>query len=146
MRELIKQRPVDLFLGRTEVGDIMGDLDIVHSRKRRQQVEALEDEADLGATHLRALAVVERGKVYSVDTYRAAARVGKAAQDVKECGLARARRSYDGHELAWLDGKAYFAQRRDCEFSGVVSLTKVLRENDGCHVVTMKFIASKGLA
>ena len=41
--------------GLAEGGDVVGDLDVAHGGEGGQEVEALEDEADLGAAHLGAL-------------------------------------------------------------------------------------------
>lgn len=65
--ELIEEWLVYLFFGRAEVGDIVGDFDVAHGREGRQEVEALEDEADFGAAHFGALGVVEGGEVSAID-------------------------------------------------------------------------------
>ncbi len=91
--EVIEQRLVDrLLLWRAEVGDVVRDLDIAHRGERGQQVEALEDEADLVTAHLGTLAVGELREVYAVDVDGAAGGVGEAAEDVEKSRFAGARR------------------------------------------------------
>ena len=111
----------------------MSDLDVAHCAEGGQQIEALEDEADFGTTHLSALAVGELGKVDAVDQDRAAGGVGETAEDVEEGGLARAGWADDGDELAWLDSEVNFAEGGDFEFAGAVGFAEVLSENDWLH-------------
>ena len=59
------------FSVRAEVCDIVCDLDVAHRRERRQQVEALKDEANLGAAHLSPFGISETGEVSAVDQHGA---------------------------------------------------------------------------
>ena len=72
-----------MFIFIAEVGNLVGDLDVAHGAERGEQVEALKDEADLGAAHLGALGVGELREVYAVDADGAAGGLGEAAQDVE---------------------------------------------------------------
>ena len=109
----------------------MGDFDVAHGGERRQEVEALEDEAYFGATHFGALGVGEFGKVNAVDEDRAGGSAGKTAEDVEEGGLAGAGGADDGDELAGRDGEADLAECGDFEFAGAIGFAEVLGENDG---------------
>ncbi len=75
------------FVGRSKVGDVVGDLDVAHGGERGKKIEALEDEADLGAAHFGALGVGEFGEVDAIDEDRAAGGVGEAAEDIEEGGF-----------------------------------------------------------
>ena len=66
--EVVEERLVEFsFGGRSQEGDVMGDLDVAHRGEGGKEVEALEDEADFGAAHPGALGVGEFGKVGAVD-------------------------------------------------------------------------------
>ena len=56
-----------LFVGGSEGGDVVGNFDVAHGGERGEKVEALEDEADLGAAHSGALGVGEFGEVGAID-------------------------------------------------------------------------------
>src|ERR1700722_2144602 len=88
--EVIEERTVELGFGRcAKVGNIVGDLDIAHGRKRRQEVEPLEDKANLCAPHLRAFRIGELGEVDAVDQHRSSGGSGEAAEDVEEGRFSR---------------------------------------------------------
>jgi len=108
----------------------VGDFDVAHGREGGEKVEALEDEADFGPAHTGALGVGEFGEVGSVDEDRAGGGSGKTAEDVEEGGLAGARGTDDGDELAGGDGEVDIAEGRDLQFAGTVGLAQVLREDD----------------
>ena len=114
-----------------EVGDVVGDLDVAHGGERGQQVEALEDEADLGAAHFGAFGIGEFGEVDAVDEDGAGGGAGEAAEDVEERGFAGAGGADDGDELAGGDGEVDVAEGGDLEFAGAVGLAEVLGEDDG---------------
>src|SRR5258706_291247 len=83
----------------------VGDFDVAHGGEGGEEVEALEDEADLGAAHFGAFGVGEFGEVGAVDEDRAGGGVGEAAEDVEKGGFSGAGRAYDGDELAGGDGE-----------------------------------------
>jgi hypothetical protein len=125
---------VEIFLyGRAELGDVVGDFNVAHRGERWQEVEALEDEADFGATHFGALGVGESGEVHAVDQDGAGGGAGEAAKDVEKGGLAGAGGADDGDELTGRDGEANFVEGGDFEFAGAVGFPEVLGENDGRH-------------
>src|SRR5258708_18378307 len=101
--EVIEQRLVDLLLLRgSQVGDVVRDLDVAHGGEGGQKVEALEDEADLGAAHPGAFAIGEFGEVYAVDEDGAAGGVGGAPGGGEEGRLAGAEGANGGDKLAWV--------------------------------------------
>src|SRR5882762_9501073 len=83
--------------------DGMGDLNVAHGGKRRQQVEALEDETDALLAQSCAFSVVEGGKVHAIDDDPARGGAGKAAEQVEKRRFAGAGRADDGDEFAALD-------------------------------------------
>ena len=87
--EVSEERLVELFLcGCSQIGDVVGDLDVAHGGERGEKIETLEDEADFGATHFRALGVGEFGEVDAVDQDGAGGGAGETAEDVEEGRLA----------------------------------------------------------
>ena len=117
--------------GRAESGDVVGDFNVAHGREGGEKVEALEDEADLGAAHSGALGVGEFGEVCAVDEDRAGGGVGEAAEDVEEGGLSGAGGADNGDELAGSDGEVDVAKGGNLEFAGAVGLAQVAGDDDG---------------
>ena len=116
----------------------MGDFDVAHGGEGGEKVEALEDEADLGAAHFGALGVGEFGEVGAVDEDRAGGGVGEAAEDVEEGGFSGAGGADDGDELAGGDGEVDVAEGGDLEFAGAVGLAEVPGEDDGWRAVWVR--------
>ena len=85
--------------------------DVLERARAREQVEALEDEADALAAEARAIRLVEPGDVDALEEVAAAGRPVEAAEDRHQRRLARARGAHDGDELARFDGEADAAQR-----------------------------------
>ena len=83
------------------------------ARQHRQQVEELEDEAELVAAQLGQLAVVEAGDLVAVERDRARGRRVEAGEDVHQGRLARARRAHDRGEAAALETGADLDQGVD---------------------------------
>jgi hypothetical protein len=66
--EVIEEGLVKFPLGGcTQGGDVVGYFYVAHGRESGKKVEALEDEADLGAAHFGAFAVGEFGEVGAAD-------------------------------------------------------------------------------
>src|SRR5216683_8355498 len=129
---MVEERPVEFSLcGGSEGGDVVGYFDVAHGGEGGEKVEALEDEADLGAAHFGAFGVGEFGEVGAVDQDRAGGGVGEAAEDVEEGGFSGARGADDGDELAGSDGEVDAAEGGDLEFAGAVGLTEIPGEDDG---------------
>ena len=100
-------------------------LDVVERRRARQQVEALEHEADLPVPDQRQLVLRHPRDVLAVEEVLAAGRPIEAAEDVHQRGLAGPRRAGDGHELARLDVHVGAAQRADDDLADGVGLDEV---------------------
>ena len=108
----------------------MRDLDIAHGRERRKQVELLKHEADAVFPQPGALGVVECGKIHAVNDHPPAGRPREPAQQIKKRGLARTRRSHNGHKLPALHGKRNPAHRGNRKSAGGINFRQILGEND----------------
>ena len=93
-----------LALGRVEAAVAQRHVDVVEEVQIGNQVEALEDEAELLVAQARALVVVHAAHVDVVEPVFAAGELLEQARDVEEGRLARTRRTGDGDELALADG------------------------------------------
>src|ERR1039457_1623844 len=80
--------------------------DVLGRTRARQQVEALEHEADPKAADARQRGLVQAGDVDPVEEVLAGGGLVETADDVHEGGLSRPRGSNDGDELAALDRQA----------------------------------------
>ena len=107
-----------------------GELDVVEGGGPRQQVEALEHEADLPVAHLGQLVAREPGDIPAVEQVVAAGRPVEAAEDVHERRLAGPGRSGDRDELAGLDGEAHAPERTHLDVAHGVDLGDVLDRDD----------------
>jgi hypothetical protein len=83
-----------------------GQGDVLHRRGARQQVEGLEDEAELAVAHRRARVGIEAGDVLAVEAIAPARRLVEQTEQVHEGRFARSRRAHDGDELAMADRHA----------------------------------------
>ena len=107
-------------------------LDVRERRGARDQVEALEDEADLAAAHARERrASSSVAHVDAVEPVPAARRHVEAADDVHQRRLARARRAHDRDEVAALDGQRDAAQRVHLDVADRVRLDDLTQLDDG---------------
>src|SRR6185437_2112333 len=91
---------VEPLLVRLLAGDLERERDVLLGRQDREQVEELEDEAELVATKLGELLVVERAELHVIDDDRARRGAIEAGEDVHEGGLAGALGAHDGGETA----------------------------------------------
>src|SRR5262249_61572244 len=71
-----------------------GQLDVLERGNPRQQVERLEDEADLAAADAGESVAVEPGHVLAVDQIAALGGRVEAAEEIHERGLSRSRRAH----------------------------------------------------
>ena len=92
-----------LALARAVAVEEQRHLDVLEGGDLRQQVEVLEDEADLAVADVGELVDVELRDLLAVEAVGAAARRVEAADDVEQGRLAGAGRTDDGDELAGLD-------------------------------------------
>ena len=88
-----------------------GSEDVLLRREHRQQVELLEDEADVPAAQLGQVLVGHLGDVLAADLHAAVGRAVEPGEQVHERRLAGARRAHDGRELADGDLEGDAAQR-----------------------------------
>jgi len=108
-----------------------GQLDVAEERGLGEQVEGLEDEADLLVPDRGEL---EAGELRDVLPFQAVGAVGRcveAAEDVHEGGLARAGGAYDRDHLALLDLEVDPTQRLHGELARVVGLGHPLHADQG---------------
>ncbi len=94
-------------------GDREREEDVLLRGQHRQQVEELEDEADVLAAELRELVVAERRDLGAGDRHGAGRRLVEPREDVHERRLARAGRAHDRDELAALHVERDAAERVD---------------------------------
>ncbi len=110
-------------------------LHVVQRRGARQQVEGLEDEANLLVADARQLVIVELADQLSVQPVVAFAGSVKAANQIHQCGFARTRRSHDGDILVALNADAHAAQRVHLLLRAhVVGLPQVFGADDAASV------------
>ena len=83
---------------RLAAGDLHRQEDVLLRREHRQEVEELEDEADVVAAQRRQPGVVEAGDLGVADPHLPAVGVVQPGEDVHERRLARARRPHDGRQ------------------------------------------------
>ena len=80
-------------------------LDVLERAGARQEIEALEDEAELLVADGGERVLVEAVDAHAVEQVRAVGRRVEAAEDVHQRRLAGAGRAHDGDELARRDGR-----------------------------------------
>ena len=97
--------------GRPGVGERQAD--VVEDGLARQEVEALEHEADAPGAHPGELRVRERRDVLALQQVGPRVRAVEQTEHVHKGGLARARGPHDRHELAGHDREVHAAQRPD---------------------------------
>ena len=106
-------------------------LHVVQRSGARQQVEGLEDEADLTVADARQLIVVQVADAMSVQCVGALAWRIQAADQVHQRRLAGARRTHDGDVLVVLDAQADAAQRVHLLLGAhVIRLPQVFDDDD----------------
>ena len=108
-----------------------GQLHVVERRRARQQVEALEDETDLGIPHRRQFVLRHLRHILAVEEVLARRRPRQATDDVHERGLARTRGPGHRQELAARDLEVDATQRLDLVIADLVGADQVLRRDHG---------------
>jgi hypothetical protein len=93
------------------------DLHILQSRKGRNQLKRLEDEADFFPAQPRALVLVQLAEVRVVEDHRASRWCIKTSEQAEQGGLSAPRRSDDCDERSLRNGERNVA--KDC--NGVIS-------------------------
>ena len=118
-------------LVRLAAGDADRQHDVLRRGHRRQQVERLEDEADLVAAQQRERLVVERGDLGVAEEHLARRRPVEAGEHVQQGRLAGARRAHDRGELAGLEADVDVVERGDGRVAGAVELADALGPGRG---------------
>ena len=107
-------------------GELERQEDVLLCRQRRQQVEGLEDEADVRATQLGQLRVVHLRDVLAGDVDGAGRRLVKTGEHVHERRLAGARGAHDRGELAARDVERDAAKGVDSRLARAVAARDVV--------------------
>ena len=113
--------------GRPGHGVVQRHEHVVKRRRPRQQVEALEDEAQLGGPHQRPFVGRKAAHFLAVEPEAARAWPVEAAQDVHERGLAGARGTHQGDHFAAVDRERDALQHRHVHFAEVVGLGDIFQ-------------------
>ena len=111
-------------------GELERQHDVLGRREHREQVEELEDEADVVAAQHRQLRVVEAADVDAGDRDLARGRLVEAGEDVHQRRLARARRAHDGGQAAGGDVDRDAAQGVDGRVALAVAADDVAGGDD----------------
>src|SRR5690349_19288619 len=96
--------------GATVAAELEGNLDVLERGEGGDQLEALEDEADLRPAKLRSLIFRQARQVGAVEQHRAAGGNIKAREESEQRGLAAPRWSNDGDESPVGHGERDIAQ------------------------------------
>ena len=96
----------------------------------RQQIEALEHEADAPAADARQRRLIQLRDVDALEQVVAAGRAIEAAEDVHQRRLARTGGAHDGDELAAVNGEAHAAQRVHLGVAQPIDLGHIAHDDD----------------
>src|ERR1051326_8008678 len=122
-------------------GNFPRDLNIALGAQCGQQVELLENEANLLLAHRRALSIRKLGKVSAIDHHMARGCAREPAKNVKQSGLAASRWADNTDKLAFLHGKTYAAQSRHIDLADAVNLGDVLdRKSTRLNSITFLYL------
>ena len=108
-------RPIGNFLA-VPPAQVQWQADVLEAGERRQQIEELEDEADLVAPDLRQAFVRQVGQQLSVDLHGAGARPIEPANQVQKRRLARPGGADNRHHLATRNRQADVVECGDAAF------------------------------
>jgi len=95
-----------------------------------EQVEGLEDEADLLVADAGELVIVERGDVVAVEPVAAAGGRVEASDEVHQGGFAGAGGAHDGDVLVVADAQVDAAERVDLLVAHLVGLPEIAGDDD----------------
>lgn len=118
------QRPA-LPLGAGCAGVDERQLDVLEQVEAGQEVEGLEDEADVDVARLGALAFVEAGYVSPAEEVVAARRPVQESENVHERRLAAAARPHEGHVLTLVHGERHALEGLELAAGEAVGLADV---------------------
>src|SRR5690606_26501770 len=113
-------------------GDGGGEGDVLFCGEGGQEVELLEDEADLVAAEFGEGFVAQAGDGGVADGDGAAVGGVESGQAVHERRLARARGAHDGGELAGVELDGDVAERDDLRLTDTIGLPEALGGDGGC--------------
>src|SRR5262249_56429312 len=117
-------------------------LDVLEGARARQQIEHLKHKPDLRVAHGRELVTRQAGDVVAVEPVPTGGGAVEAAQEIHECGFARARWAHDRDEFTRLDRYGHAAQRVHRVRAEVVVLREILGR-DGRHGLRASGAASR---
>ena len=126
--QLVDPLPVGLF-----AGDRERQQDVLLRGQHRQEIEELEDEADVPAPELRQVRVVELRDRLTCDRHLAGGRLVEPGKDVHQGRLAGARWAHDGGELAFRHVEGDAPERIDGGVTLAVAAGQVGRGDDGAR-------------
>ena len=122
--------PPRVAAGRPPQGVVQRHQDVVQGRRSRQQVEALEDEAQFRRPHQGPLVGREAAHLLAVEPELARTWPVEAAQDVHERRLAGARGPHQGHHFAAGNGQGNALEHGHVHFAKVVGLGDVFQADE----------------
>ena len=125
LQEVLSPRLLRLLAGNRQRQE-----DVLLRRQHREQVEELEDEADVLTAQLRDLGVAEAAELCARDPDRSGGRAVERGHDVHQRRLARARRAHDRGQLALLNVERHSTQRLHCGVALAVTAGYVMCGND----------------
>ena len=123
-------RRLALAAGRPPQGVVQRHEDVVQGRRSRQEVEALEDEAQFCRPHQGPLVGRKAAHLLAVEPELARAGPVEAAQDVHERGLAGAGGPHQGHHFAAGDAQGNAFEHGHVHFAKVVGLGDILQADE----------------
>ena len=115
----------------TAAGEVEGQGDVLGRGQGRDQIEGLEDEADLLPAHPRAPVVIEGAQIGPSEDDLTGGCVVEAGRDIQQGRLARAGRPHDGGEGAAVDIEGDPVERADL----TISSGHVAQAHDGLGVL-----------
>jgi len=119
-------------------------LRVLERGQHRDQVEALEDEAEAVAAEPAERHRAEPPQVLAVDLHAARRRAVEPADQVEERALSRARRPGHGGELPGRDHEVDATQRRHGDLAVAVDLGHPLEPHDGRHGAHARSVSASG--
>lgn len=107
-------------------------LDVFKRGRAREQVELLKDEADLAIANMSQFDLAQLGHVCAIEEIAAFGRAIQAAENIHQCGLARAGSAHDGDEFAAHDFQRDAAESVHLNLAEIVSLVDAIESDYGC--------------
>ncbi len=111
-----------------------GQLDVLEGGGAGEQVETLEDEADLGIADIGKFIAVEAGDIHAIEQVAAAGGAVEASDDIHEGRFAGPAGPHDGDKFPGMDLRCDPAHGVDIDVpTGVVGFVDGLQLNDCSH-------------